>query len=34
MDPALRGQLCGEFRPEIERLAAQIDRDLSAWLSA
>lgn len=32
MDPELRRQLLDEFRPEIERLAKLIDRDLSAWL--
>ena len=31
MDPALRGQLIGEFEPEIDRLAQLIGRDLSAW---
>ena len=32
MDPVLRRQLLDEFRPEIERLAKLIDRDLSSWL--
>jgi hypothetical protein len=31
MDPALRRELTLEFTPEIERLAALIGRDLSAW---
>ncbi len=32
MDPGLRRELLDEFRPQIERLASLIDRDLSAWL--
>jgi Sulfotransferase domain len=32
MDAELRRQLLTEFRPEIERLAKLIERDLSAWL--
>jgi hypothetical protein len=32
MDPALRRRLLDEFEPEIKRLGALIDRDLSAWL--
>jgi hypothetical protein len=32
IDPELRAALLGELRPEIERLAAVIDRDLSAWV--
>jgi hypothetical protein len=32
MDAELRRQLLAEFRPEIERLAKLIERDLSAWL--
>lgn len=32
MDPQLRRELIAEFTPQIERLAALIDRDLSAWL--
>ncbi len=31
LDPDLRRRLVEEFRPEVERLAARIDRDLSAW---
>jgi hypothetical protein len=31
MDPRLRAELLEEFAPEIERLSAVIDRDLSAW---
>lgn len=32
MPPALRRELTAEFEPEIRRLAALIDRDLSGWL--
>ena len=32
MDPDLRRELLAHFRPEIERLAALLDRDLSRWL--
>jgi hypothetical protein len=32
MDPAVQQRLRQEFRPEIERLAVLIDRDLSGWL--
>ena len=32
MDPQLRRQLLAEFKPDIERLASLIGRDLSAWL--
>jgi hypothetical protein len=31
MDRSLRARLLTEFAPEIERLAALIGRDLSAW---
>lgn len=34
LDPELQGQLRAEFRPEVERLAALIDRDLSGWLGS
>lgn len=34
MPTALRQQLMAEFEPEIRRLAALIDRDLSGWLPA
>ena len=34
MDPALRQRLTEEFRPEVERLATLIDRDLSRWHAA
>lgn len=32
LDPALRARLSAHFRPDIEKLAALIGRDLSAWL--
>lgn len=31
MDPALRRRLLGELAPEIDRLGALVDRDLSHW---
>jgi hypothetical protein len=31
MDPVLRSRLTAELRPDVERLARLIDRDLSAW---
>ena len=34
MDPVLREQLLTEFRPEVERLARLIGRDLSMWYEA
>ena len=34
MAPDLRRRLTEEFRPEVERLSALIDRDLSAWTAS
>lgn len=34
IDPDLRARLTDQFRPDIERLAALIDRDLTHWLRA
>lgn len=31
LDPALRAQLCSEFKPEIQRLGDLLGRDLSHW---
>ncbi len=33
MDPGLRRRLEAEFRPEVERLEALLDRDLGEWVS-
>ncbi|MEL6345546.1 MAG: sulfotransferase domain-containing protein [Myxococcota bacterium] len=32
LDPQLRARLIEEFQPEVRRLSAQIDRDLSRWM--
>lgn len=34
MDPALRARLETYFRPDVEKLARLLDRDLSAWLDS
>jgi hypothetical protein len=34
MDPALRARLTREFMPEVARLSALVDRDLSGWSKA
>ena len=34
LDPALAARLRAECRPDVERLAVLIDRDLGSWCSA